>query len=659
MSGKKEKVIIGIDLGGTGIKIGIVDKGYDIMAQTAIPTHAHRPYEQVIADMGHAAAALLEENGYSITDCLGVGVGSPGTVDSKTGVVLYSNNIRWDHVPLAAELSKYLPVPIYVNNDANCAALGETVRGAAKGYQHAVFLTLGTGVGGGVVIDGCIFEGGHPGGVELGHIRIASEGRTCTCGRKDCLEAYASATALIHDAAETAKQHPDSMLWELCGHDLEQMNAKMPFDAAQAKDPWGQRLVDDYIRYLADGITDLANIFRPDIIVLGGGVCAQGRNLTDPLNRYLKENCFGADVSYVPEVVTAQNGNDAGIIGAASLVGTAADENSFRKNSLQKEILFLEPVCKENIWGGRRLKQEFHYSSAGEQTGECWGISAHPNGDGTIKNGRFAGMHLSEVWKTQPQLFGNDGAGEFPLLAKIIDAREDLSIQVHPDDSYAKANENGANGKTECWYIMDCEEPASLIIGHHAKTKEELIRMIAEEKWDELLREIPIKKGDFIPIEPGTVHAIKGGCLIYEVQQNSDVTYRLYDYGRLSNGRPRELHLRKSIDVIQVPAKDMKDCIFSADTLPENQMHQLLDCAYFKVFKIDAAGELHLEQKYPFLAMSVLEGSGSVDGHSVEKGDHFILPCGYGEFCIKGKMTLIAAAGYTADRPNLQFCTCL
>lgn len=226
-------------------------------------------------------------------------------------------------MPLAEELYKYLAVPIYVNNDANCAALGETVKGAAKGCDSAVFLTLGTGVGGGVVINGRIFEGGHPGGAELGHIRISSEGRKCTCGREDCLEAYASATALIDDARTMVQRFPGSMLWQLCGRDTDLMNAKMPFDAAEAGDPCGQALVERYIQYLADGITDLANIFRPDIIVLGGGICAQGEKLTGPLNRYLNDNCFGASVSYVPKVVTAQNGNGAGIIGAAALVGTA------------------------------------------------------------------------------------------------------------------------------------------------------------------------------------------------------------------------------------------------------------------------------------------------------------------------------------------------
>ncbi len=640
MSEKNEKVMIGIDLGGTGIKIGIVDSAFAIIAQTTIPTRGERPYQQLIADMGHAALALLEENGYKTQDCLGAGVGSPGTIDGKSGTVLYSNNIRWDHVPLAAELSKYLPMPVYINNDANCAALGETIRGAAKGCKNAIFLTLGTGVGGGIVVDGKIFEGGHPGGAELGHIRIASEGRKCTCGREDCLEAYASASALIADAKRMAERFPSSMLWELCGHDLERMNAKMPFDAAQAGDTCGQALVGLYIRYLADGITDLVNIFRPDMIVLGGGICGQGEKLTDPLNRYLQEHCFGASGAYIPPVVIAQNGNDAGIIGAASLVFT-----NMQQQPQTKEILFLEPVCKENIWGGSRLQQEFHYATAGEQTGECWGISAHPNGDGTIKNGTFAGAHLSELWSKHPQLFGNPHTEQFPLLAKIIDAREDLSIQVHPDDSYAKLYENGANGKTECWYIMDCAQPATLIIGHQAKTKEELIQMIEQGKWSDLLREVPIKKGDFIMIDPGTVHAIKGGCLIFETQQNSDVTYRLYDYDRLSDGKPRELHLKKSIDVIQTPAKEMADCIFSANGLPENQINLLLDCPYFQVFKIDTKGTAQLEQKYPFLAISVLEGSGSIDGNPIQKGDHFILPSGYGSFCLEGEMSLMASTG--------------
>lgn len=320
MSETGKKVAVGIDLGGTAVKIGILNAVYEILAQTSIPTDAGRPYQEVIADMGKTALALLAQNGFDVADCAGAGVGSPGTIDSKNGVVLYSNNIRWDNVPLAKELQKYLPVPVYVQNDANCAALGEVLCGAAKGCQNAVFLTLGTGVGGGIVIDGKIFEGGHPGGAELGHIKCGVEQRRCTCGRLDCLETYASATALIHDAKKMAQEHPESLLWALCGNDLAQMNAKIPFDAADAGDLCGKTLVDNYIQYLADGITDLANIFRPDLIVLGGGVCAQGEKLTEPLNEHLRANCFGNTVAYVPRTVVAKNGNQAGIIGAAGLV---------------------------------------------------------------------------------------------------------------------------------------------------------------------------------------------------------------------------------------------------------------------------------------------------------------------------------------------------
>ena len=668
MSEKKDSVILGIDLGGTGIKIGIVDQAYHMIAQTSIPTNARRPYEQVIADMGNAAVALLTQNGYELKDCAGAGVGSPGTIDSCSGTVLYSNNIRWDNVPLAKELYRYLYVPVYVNNDANCAALGEVVKGAAKGCRNAAFLTLGTGVGGGIVIDGNIFEGGHPGGVELGHIKNGAEGRKCTCGREDCLETYASATALIREAKQMARLHPESMLWELCGHDLEQMDARMPFDAAQAGDHWGGVVIGNYIRHLADGVTDIANIFRPDIIVLGGGVCAQGENLTGPLNRYLRENCFGADVSYVPRVVTAQNGNDAGIIGAAALVraadgagaqcmaGREADMPESRKypsaaGSMASgpllpvpELLFLEPVCMENIWGGSRLKEEYHYTQAGDCTGECWGISAHPNGDGTIRNGALAGKKLSRVWKDYPQLFGNPEDDRFPLMVKIIDAKEDLSIQVHPDDAYAMAHENGSFGKTECWYVLDCKEPASLVIGHHAATREELGEMISQARWQDLIREIPVQKGDFIQIDPGTVHAIKGGCLILETQQSSDITYRLYDYGRLSHGKPRELHLQQAFDVITVPAPAAEDCVCHAADLPKNRLNELYECRYYRIMQLDVREEYLLEQKGQYLLVSVLEGNGKADQYPLKKGDHFIIPCGYGKLLLTGNMKLMISA---------------
>ncbi len=312
-------------------------------------------------------------------------------------------------------------------------------------------------------------------------------------------------------------------------------------------------------------------------------------------------------------------------------------------NQTTKEILFLDPVCTHNIWGGTRLRTEFGYPVEGDDIGECWGISAHPNGDGSIRNGVYAGMKLSKVWEEHPEVFGKLAYDRFPLLTKIIDAKADLSIQVHPDDAYAKEHENGSFGKTECWYIMDAPENATLVIGHNAKTKEELASMIHEGRWSEFIREIPVKKGDFIQIDPGTVHAIKGGLLILETQQNSDITYRVYDYDRLQNGRPRELHIEKSIDVIAVPAKSVEDSVTSATGLPENQLNELYACGYYQIYKLDVNGTCSFAQNYPFLLMSVLEGSGIVNGQPVKKGDHFILPCRFGEVEMQGEMSLVVS----------------
>lgn len=313
-------------------------------------------------------------------------------------------------------------------------------------------------------------------------------------------------------------------------------------------------------------------------------------------------------------------------------------------NRPKRPIIYLKPVLKEMIWGGSRLKSDFGYAIPGEDTGECWGISAHPNGDDTVEEDIFAGMTLSQLWKEQPYLFGNLDMDRFPLLIKIIDAKDNLSIQVHPDDAYAKAHENGSLGKTECWYIIDCPQGAELVIGHHARTREELEAMIREGRWDDFIRRIPIRKGDFIQIDPGTVHAITKGCLILETQQNSDITYRVYDYGRLTDGKPRELHIEKSIDVITVPAKSVEDSVKHLDGLVENVWHELISCDYYRVFKLNLNGTLSFVQTHPFLNMSVIEGSGIINGQAVKKGDHFILPAEYGEALLQGEMELIASS---------------
>lgn len=319
---------------------------------------------------------------------------------------------------------------------------------------------------------------------------------------------------------------------------------------------------------------------------------------------------------------------------------------------MNREIMFLDPVFKQMIWGGNRMREVFGYDIPGDDTGECWAISAHKNGDGTVREGKYAGCRLSELWEEHQELFGNAAEGitsvtggfpVFPLLTKIIDARQNLSIQVHPDDEYAGVHENGSLGKMECWYILDCDPGATIIIGHNAHDKQELEDMIRNGRWSEFIREIPIHRGDFLQIYPGTVHAIKGGTMILETQQNSDITYRVYDYDRLQNGKPRQLHVQQSIDVITVPftGSEARD---KGDVLKGDANESLIRCEYYHVWKLDVSGHAEYEQDRPFMLCSVIDGEGSIDGHAIRKGDHFILPAGYGRFALEGELQLICSA---------------
>jgi mannose-6-phosphate isomerase class I len=308
--------------------------------------------------------------------------------------------------------------------------------------------------------------------------------------------------------------------------------------------------------------------------------------------------------------------------------------------AVNKEILFIAPIFKENIWGGNRLNKEYGYQIPSDATGECWAVSAHENGDCQVASGELAGKSLTQLWKNRQDLFGNIGGDKFPLLIKIIDAKDDLSIQVHPDDAYAKEHENGSLGKTECWYILDCKEEQDIVIGHNAKTKDELISMIDNKEWDKLIPNRPIKKGDFLQINPGTVHAIKGGTLILETQQNSDITYRVYDYDRLTDGKPRELHIDKSIDVITVPYV-LENANVEQET--NSQCKKLISCKYYEVYKFEITQKEEFIQDKSFLIMSVVDGEGKINDVILKKGDHFILPYQYGNYSLEGNMTIIAS----------------
>lgn len=305
-----------------------------------------------------------------------------------------------------------------------------------------------------------------------------------------------------------------------------------------------------------------------------------------------------------------------------------------------RELIFFQPFFKEVIWGGHKMREFYGYPIPGDDTGEAWVISANPHGQSVVRGGTFDGMKLQTLWDEHKELFGNPGMKEFPLLVKVIDANDHLSIQVHPDDAYAYTHENGGKGKTECWYILDCEEGADIIIGHHAQTKEELKEMIDGGQWDKLLRRFPIHKGDFFYIPSGTVHAIRKGTLILEIQQNSDITYRLYDYGRLQNGKPRELHLQKSMDVIACPHKDGQ----AAEELADHGTYAdrvLVESPYFTVSQYKIRTEAEIVQNHPFLLVDVAAGAGTLDGTEVKAGDHLLVPAGYGTLHAEGEMELI------------------
>lgn len=307
-----------------------------------------------------------------------------------------------------------------------------------------------------------------------------------------------------------------------------------------------------------------------------------------------------------------------------------------------EEILFLEPVFKHNIWGGTKLQQEFGYEVYGDDIGECWGISAHENGDCLIRNGKYKGKSLSCIWREHPELFGcRTENTPFPILVKLIDAKDDLSIQVHPDDSYAKCNEHGSFGKAECWYILSCDENASIILGHNAKDMKELKASILSGEWKQLLRKIPVKKGDVIPIEPGTIHAINGGVMLLEIQQSSDITYRIYDYDRLWNGFPRELHLIKGLDVIKVPDNSSVNNILHEKADSGNRVYPLYQCKYFQINKMIVNGTLQLDKTASFFLCSVLSGEGFLQGQEVKKGDHLIITNMAQQITLSGEMELI------------------
>lgn len=310
------------------------------------------------------------------------------------------------------------------------------------------------------------------------------------------------------------------------------------------------------------------------------------------------------------------------------------------------EPLFLKGVLQDKIWGGTKLRDEFGYDIPTETTGEMWAISAHPNGPATVLNGEYQGQTLAELWDSHRELFGNQKGDVFPLLTKIIDAQNDLSVQVHPDDEYGLANE-GELGKTECWYILSADSGAEIVFGHNAKTEEEFNHFIETGQWDQLLRSVKVKAGDFFYVPSGTVHAIGSGVMVLETQQSSDTTYRLYDYDRKdADGQLRELHIEKSVDVTTIPHKDEQPAMDVREE--ENGVQKtLVSNDFFTVFEWQIKGPMTFEKEGLYTLVSVVDGEGrlTVEGETypLKKGDHFILPNSIEQWAFDGDLHIIAS----------------
>ena len=310
---------LGVDVGGTNLVAAVVDSSFKILSKVSIPAGAHRGIDEITGDIVRVSRLAVEQSGLSMEGIVSWGMGMPSCINPATGLLVHANCFGWKNVPIYRYLEGKLPLPLKIENDANCAALGEALAGAARGRSNVLMLTLGTGVGSGIILGGKIFSGADGMGAELGHTKLVYDGLPCTCGQKGCLEAYCSATALIRSAREAVRLHPESLILALAGGDAGRINGKTLFDAAAQGDSLAERILDEYVCHLAAGLSSFITLFRPEAIILGGGIALAGEPLFGRLASRLPEMTFGAAEIGLPPVIPAALGNDAGLIGAAFL----------------------------------------------------------------------------------------------------------------------------------------------------------------------------------------------------------------------------------------------------------------------------------------------------------------------------------------------------
>jgi glucokinase len=319
------KRYIGIDLGGTKIAAGVTDENGRILATAQSATLSSRPYQEVVRDMAACALRAMEEAGCAADAVEAIGIGIPGLAENKTGSVIFCTNLGWHNVPLRQELTQYLNKPIYIDNDATVAGFAESVAGVSQGADCSVFITLGTGVGGGIVIGGKPWTGVHGVASEIGHLTMVIDGIPCTCGKSGCVERYCSATALVRMGQEAALKHPDSQIAILSNQDPANITGKLVIDCAKAGDATALEVFNEYTRYLALAINNVISFLDPEIVVLGGGISNAGDFLLDAVRRWIPGFLMFKTMPY-PRVELAVLGNQAGIIGAAMLAKSIKEE---------------------------------------------------------------------------------------------------------------------------------------------------------------------------------------------------------------------------------------------------------------------------------------------------------------------------------------------
>lgn len=312
------KFYIGVEIGVRNIAIGIIDKNQKLVRKVSTPTDKDKSFEGVIKDIYELIEKAIDEEGLELKQIKSIGVGCPGITDNDKGIVLRNYSLNFENANIRHELQKYINVPVYVENDANCVAISEYLLGAAYGTSSSLTIKIGNGIGGGLIIDGSIYNGFNFGGTEFGHMVINQNGRQCTCGRKGCWEMYASASALIEETKKVTAENPDSIIMSLVNNDINQINETTAYEAAKQGDIYAKKVFDDFIEVLAEGIANIVNILMPSVVIIAGPINKLGESLSKPLISLLSQKIYCKGLK-LPEFKMAETGGGAIILGAAML----------------------------------------------------------------------------------------------------------------------------------------------------------------------------------------------------------------------------------------------------------------------------------------------------------------------------------------------------